>query len=275
MASLRKLKRNEKAILLWLILGVLTIIVTFFRQLVSIESALGIWGFCVFINAPMSFVGYIRTRNIGFLFQFIFQISATLFALLAIWGGLDLQRPILVLLILCMLIFGPLGIYYAFSRKLKWRYREVLELAAAPVEDITDGYTDRPKPTGKAEYTQFEITSFANFLKKNLVVIPYFEKNRTVLSLAMTFRHRMSLRRDYADFTYLLFDQEENVSVHISKQDYLKYQHQLSFDQLCDSLAGQFIEFLELFKNGEGIRILDRMNALKLNPLSDWGESDL
>jgi len=275
MASLRKLKRNEKAILLWLILGVLTIIVTFFRQLVSIESALGIWGFCVFINAPMSFVGYIRTRNIGFLFQFVFQISATLFALLAIWGGLDLQRPILVLLLLCMLIFGPLGIYYAFSRKLKWRYREMLELAAAPVEDITDGYTDRPKPTGKTEYTQFEIISFANYLKKNLVVIPYFEKNQTVLSLAMTFRHRMGLRKDYTDFTYVLFDHEGNVSVHISKQDYLKYQHQLSFDQLCDSLAGQFIEFLELFKNGEGIRILDRMNALKLNPLSDWGESDL
>lgn len=144
---------------------------------------------------------------------------------------------LLLLLILSMLIFGPLGFYWTFSRKTKWRYREILELAAVPVEDITNGYTSRPKPTGKAEYTPFEITGFANFLKKNLVFIPYFEKDRTVLSLAMTFKHRMGLRKDYSDFTYVIFDNEGNVSVHIAKQDYLKYQHQLSFDQLCDSLA--------------------------------------
>ena len=90
----------------------------------------------------------------------------------------------------------------------------------------------------------------------------------------MTFRHRIGLRNDYTDFTYIIFDDKGNVSVHIAKQDYLKYHHQLSFDQLCDSLADRFIEFLELYKTGEGSRILDRLNSLKLSPFSDWGESD-
>ena len=34
-----------------------------------------------------------------------------------------------------------------------------------------------------------------------------------------------------------------------------------------------FVEFFELFKRGEGIRILDRMNAMKLHPMGDFAES--
>jgi hypothetical protein len=42
----------------------------------------------------------------------------------------------------------------------------------------------------------------------------------------------------------------------------------LAFDQLCTSLGQLFIEFFELYKKGEGIRVIDRMDDLKLPVLS-------
>jgi hypothetical protein len=51
-------------------------------------------------------------------------------------------------------------------------------------------------------------------------------------------------------------------------EDYLNYREDLSFAQLCDSLGGLFIEFYELFKRGQGMRIIDRMDALGLSAFS-------
>jgi hypothetical protein len=42
----------------------------------------------------------------------------------------------------------------------------------------------------------------------------------------------------------------------------------LDFDQLCQSLGDLFGEFLELSKQGQESRIIDRMNALRLFPIN-------
>jgi hypothetical protein len=55
--------------------------------------------------------------------------------------------------------------------------------------------------------------------------------------------------------------------VHISQKDYLNYREPLAFDKLCESLGRLFIEFAEQHRNGEGVRIIDRMNALQMNIL--------
>ena len=70
------------------------------------------------------------------------------------------------------------------------------------------------------------------------------------------------------DETWMALDSEGNLSVHISEKDYLKYKMDLDFDQLCQSLGDLFGEFLELSKQGQDSRIIDRMNALRLFPLN-------
>ncbi len=58
------------------------------------------------------------------------------------------------------------------------------------------------------------------------------------------------------------------VSVHISHKDYLDYREPLAFDALCDSLGQVFIDFLELFSKGEGVRVIDQLDNQKIAILS-------
>jgi hypothetical protein len=82
------------------------------------------------------------------------------------------------------------------------------------------------------------------------------------------FGRLLGLSGDYRDATWINFDAEGNVSVHIAQKDYLDYREPLAFDQLCASLGQLFIDFFELFKKGEGIRVIDRMDDLRLPVLS-------
>jgi len=276
MNSIGKLKPNEKAFFLVMILIVALVVVLFMTKNYGPEAAIGIWGLLVFVNAPLSLGEYLKTRNAGFLFAFLFQISASLFALTVVIYGLNnMNRLALLLFIINMLVFGLLGLFYNFSGRTKWRYREVLELAAQPVDETTDGYTGRPKAIGRVETSESELKSFASFLIKNLIAIPYVESDRVVFSMGMTLRHRLGLRNDYAGFTHVIFKHDGSVSAFISKGDYLKYKDQFAFDQLCENLGNLFIEFFHFYKNGESVRIMDRLNALKLNPLADFGESSV
>lgn len=65
----------------------------------------------------------------------------------------------------------------------------------------------------------------------------------------------------YSDDTRIVFQFDGSVSAIISERDYKKYREEWSFDQLCASIGNLFIEFLELFKNGEGERILERIKG--------------
>jgi hypothetical protein len=74
--------------------------------------------------------------------------------------------------------------YLFFTRKLKWRGREILELAALPVKPSPDAFTSQPRPAGRAEYTRAEILSFAELLHRNHLAWAYRESDRVVLSLS-------------------------------------------------------------------------------------------
>ena len=84
--------------------------------------------------------------------------------------------------------------------------------------------------------------------------------------------HKLGMPTDFSKFSYIAFDFNGDIFVNVGKNDYLKYKDQLTFDQLCESLGQLFIEFLELFKKGEGVRIIDRMNGLQLSPFEDFAE---
>jgi hypothetical protein len=143
-----------------------------------------------------------------------------------------------------------------------------MELAALQVEAGEETYTGRPLPVAKVEYSNDQLLGFTQFLKKNLIAIPYIEDDRVVFLFDTSYGKVYGFNRYYQNQTWVSFDHEGNVVVNFAMKDYLNYKEDMTFDQLCGSLGKLMIDFFELFKNGKEIRIIDQLNSLKLNPMT-------
>jgi hypothetical protein len=114
-----------------------------------------------------------------------------------------------------MLFFGVWMAVLAFGKRLKWRGRDLLELAAQPVDETAAiGFTDRPRLVGKVDTTERELAAFADFCRRNLIAVPYVESNRVVLALVMEGQDAgfvLGFHQDYAADTWVAFDYEGNV----------------------------------------------------------------
>ena len=225
----------------------------------------------VFVIALYVLVTFAKTRNRGYLISGLFVLSQGLFDVTFPGSfGSDGYR-LHYLFLFCELFFGVWLVYLAINKRLKWRGREILELAAAPIEETGNGYTSRPLPTGKTEFSRREILALAEFAARNLIAVSYVQADRVVFVPVMSGKelgYMLGLRPHPDKETWVSIGFDGSVSVSISKDDYLTYREDLSFDQLCKSLGNLFIEFLELVKRGEGIRIVDRMDALSLSAFS-------
>jgi len=212
----------------------------------------------------------IRTRNLYFLVQVFYLFSVGWLALYApdaiqnrsAFSGL--MRFLVALVMVWLVLLSA-------NRKLKWRGREVLEMTASSVENVGNGYTSRPLPAGKTEFTQHQIMAFAKFARRNLIAVSYLGEDKIVFVPVMAGRELpfiIGLKSDYTDETWVAFDFEGRVSVNISHRDYLEYRESLAFDQLCESLGNLFVEFIDMYNRGEGTRIIDRMNAVGISVFS-------
>ena len=212
--------------------------------------------------------GYIRTHNTGYLITSIFNI---------VWGGFAWSLPIpfpdeiptLTKLLIALLLFMlPVLWFFILTKRLKWRGREIFELAAFKVEDTTSGHTSRPRPVGKANYTEQDLHAFADFLSKNLIALSYFETDRVIfapIKNSQEYPFLLGVTPDLNEFSWVAFELNGNITAHISHKDYLAYRDELSFDALCESMGRLFIEFLEICQRGEQVRVVERINALQLS----------
>ncbi len=64
------------------------------------------------------------------------------------------------------MLVGVWLVYLMATQKGKWKGRNIFELAARNVNDTVNGYTERPRPAGKVEYTKSELFGFADFIRK-------------------------------------------------------------------------------------------------------------
>ena len=270
MYSIQKLKPDRNFYGLLLPFAVLAI-GALFGFLFSIEAAFYFVAVFFCIYALYSFLTFVRTRNTGFIIVSLYQVSVGAMAFLMpdrIGGPRDPEILFLMFLILFFLVWI---IILFFTKKMKWRGREILEMAAGPVEDTGSGYTTRPLPAGKTEFSQRQIIQFAQFARRHLIAVPYMGKDKVVfvpITAWREFPFIMGLKSDYTDETWVAFDFNGDVSVNISHRDYLNYNEELSFDKLCESLGNLFIEFIVIFQRGEGTRIIDRMNTIGVSPFS-------
>lgn len=170
-----------------------------------------------------------------------------------------------------LIFIGILIIYVVLTRKAKWRGREIFELAGEAIDETGDGYTSRPRPVGKVDYSPQQMRAFARFCARNLIALPYItSKNFSLVPIKMgnEFGRLLGVSGDFRDTTWVNFDVNGEVSVHIAQKDYLDYREPLAFDQLCTSFGQVFVDFFELFNKGEGVRVIDRLDDLKIGYFS-------
>ncbi|MBN2408754.1 MAG: hypothetical protein JXE07_03370 [Candidatus Aminicenantes bacterium] len=150
------------------------------------------------------------------------------------------------------------------SRRIEWRYKEILQLAARPVTGAADGFTSRPFPAGQAEFSREEAAGLARFLRRNVIAFPFFEPDRVVLvAPEYMWAYLLFFKRTYEKGTYVAFSDSGQVTVRIAKADYRKYEEELTFDQLCDSLGRLFKTFLQWHKEGTPEKIIQMINSAR------------
>jgi len=228
----------------------------------------------IWIYALYALFVFVRTGNFGHLIVCIYAIFLGVMAVLSsehLASGQEPEIEFKAAWISGVIFFGVLLVYLAATKKIKWRGREIFELAAEPVDAAGDGYTPRPRPIGRVEFTTAEILAFARFAAKHLISLVYFGPRQVTfvpVKMGDEYTYPLRLHGSYHEATWVNFDFEGEVSVHIAQKDYLDYQEPLEFDRLCESLGQLFVEFAELHKKGEGVRIIDRMDALRLSYFS-------
>lgn len=252
-----KLKTSSWGIILFtlLIVAVLICVWVFFGK----DTFYYVMCVMPFLAALAHLVSFFRTKNWGHLIPMLFYVFIVLTFL-----------PPLTYNPKTRLVFGVTAgilfvgeIFILSSKRINWRYREILELAAKPVDESADGFTPRPFPAGTALYTKEEILGFTKFLIKHVIAFPFIEKDRVVLVVPENmFAYMLLLKRGYKKDTYVTFDFSGNVTVTIAKKDYQKYRKEFSFDQLCSSLGNLFMEFLELYKKNQSREIINRLNRI-------------
>lgn len=244
----------------------------FATSFLSISAGLVVMVITFSAYSIFSLLAYFRTWNIAYFAAFIFQVLMTAYFLTVPEGLLPIGgKDKAFFFYFCGVLVGVWLVYLMVSQKGKWKGRNVFELVAQNVNDTVNGYTERPRPAGKMDYSRSELFGFAEFLNKNLIAVPYIEKGSIVfVPVKMGDEHPFVLgyAGDFQYYSWIAFDFEGNVSSSLSRKDYLAYREEFSFDQLCDSLGKLFIEFMEYYKKDQQERIIHKLRSVKVGLMS-------
>ncbi len=251
-----------------ILLVIFAIIWALFGIAAGLKFIAAAYGFYAILSLAYNF----RTENHWFLGPFIFQCTMIAFVLMIPKVGVFAIpeasfKPLMLIVVLEMAML----LYVVSTKKLKWRGWEILEMAARNVEDTTNGFTERPKFLGRIEFSKTELAGFTHFMKSSLIAWPINEMNRVVfvpIATGSEYRLPLGFSNDFSENTWVAIDREGNVTVQISKKDYMKYKESLAFDQLVESLGHLFIDFFERYRKGEEGRIIYDLNRIKAHPFS-------
>jgi len=210
------------------------------------------------LMTTIHFVVLARTRN------WIYVIPTSMYGLWALTFLPPLAaHPWHDVFAVASAVFLAAFIGVLFSKRINWRYREILELAARPVEEAGDGFTPRPFPSGPADFTRTDALGLARFLLKHVVCYPIVEPDRVIMVIPrVMWTYLLFLKRRYDDATYVALTDSGEVVVHIASTDYRKFKKELTFDRICRSLGDVFRKFLQLYQEGRRKEIISMLNAL-------------
>ena len=148
--------------------------------------SLGIYvlGIAMILLSFFVFYQYLRTKHFGSLISTIYLVIFGSFCIsihpyYEIGERLHMTQTSAILFVFAMILLVWL-VYLNVTRKLKWRGREILELAAQNITDTYNNHTERPLPTGNVDFSREELYNFSKFFEKNLLGLTYKEDNRIV-----------------------------------------------------------------------------------------------
>jgi hypothetical protein len=143
------------------------------------------------------------------------------------------------------------------------KHKRILEMAGKKVLELQDGFVDRPYPAGKIDSEKEEIVRFARKMDRLFIANSFVEKDKILLIISDYFPSYFwpFIKPNLGKVTYVEFDNEGNMSVHISKKDYEKYKEELTFDQLCQSLGQLILKFFAMYKEGKEEEILRMLRS--------------
>lgn len=269
-----KQKHNMK--ITGLLPAIISVIILILTSIIwNISIGFYVLGSIMLFYALLVFYTFYRTKHNWTLLSVIYMISYGS-VLISIAPHIDLNNHVefptttKVLIATTIILFNWL-LYLNNKRKLKWRGREILELAANNVDQTNGSFTERPLPTGKVDFSQHDLEEFARFFERKLLGLVYREDSRIVF-MPLKYKNEyfalFNPSYNYHEKTWVAISYNGNVSVNISKMDYLDYKKDLAFDQLCNSLNDVIIDFIALFIEGKEVRIIDQMDELKISVFS-------
>jgi len=165
---------------------------------------------------------FIRTGNLGHLVVTANQVymGVLLFLAANYLSDLDTAREEWkIAWITGFICFGVLILYLVLTKKIKWRGREIFELAAETVEEAGNGYTFRPRPIGRVEFSKQELLAFARFCTRHLIAVVYLSpRQATFVPIRMGEEYSFLFRSagSQKEQTWISFDFDGDVSVHIA-----------------------------------------------------------
>jgi hypothetical protein len=232
-------------------------------------------GALILIYATFGLIAAIRTMAVSYWVSAIYMYCLGLYVVFIEFREFHHNQLYLTIeakfMLIWVILFLLWALYLLLTKRAKWRGRDIMEAAAENVDAGEFTYTPRPRPAGNLEGGKEEILSFARYLKKHLVVMPYYDQDKIVLVLVKMgeeYGFLFGPNSNYWNRTWISIDFNGNVAVNISKAYYLDFKDNLSFDQLCESLGSLFIRFFDYYKKGEEIRIIDHLNATKIGLFS-------
>jgi hypothetical protein len=220
-----------------------------------------------------SFLVFIRTKNKFVLTYFL--IWSSIYSVGVIPGiiavnGNQLQVSLFMLLYFVFLI-SLLFLHEKLPDNMDIRYfRNILRMAANPITDCRDGYTDRLYPMGKIEVKKMVIEEFGKFANYNLIATTYKENDKIILVLSNGwFQYIPFLKPAWEKVTYVALDDAGSYNVHIARKDYRVYKNDVTFDLLCASLGNLMMEIVKMYENESIDEIIKLLRHKK--PENEWG----
>lgn len=164
----------------------------------------------------------------------------------------------LLVIVLFIILFWP---RLSAQERLVANARRLLNLASNMINDTSGGFTSRPYSGGKISLSESDLKGFIIFMEGKYVVKSFVKED--VYFLGFSMGESPLVVDDPLEISHVRIDGDRNLSVSISSFDYSRYRKTLNFDQLCQSMSGVFLQFIEYYKEGREDRIMNELKAAK------------
>jgi hypothetical protein len=231
----------------------------------------------VFTAAALFLLGaLIRSKNTYVLGLFLFMSVLGLFRFITVLNmhSKDSIKDPYGLFVFLVSLIAIMVTTHKFSSGFIW-YRHLpllLDLAAKPVVEATNGYTNRPFPVGKFDYSREEALGFAGYLNKELTAVTYVEDERVVLVFSNgLFQYIPFVKPGFDRLTYVSIGFGGGIDVNFARRDYQKYRDEVTFDRLCNSFGQLIIDFFNAYRKGNADKFFQDL----LRQGMEIGEADM